>query len=345
MTVRTIGSIFALAAALAFSASPASSQTKQKFTIVASGAAMHQMILYVAQHAGYFAEEGLDLDSVVVSSGPRVVAAVQGGSADMGYLGCTEVTSAAAQGSSLALIGNGYDAYATSLVLSNEAIAKAGITPGMSVDEKIKRLNGLRISITGPGSTTDLMIRSLMLARGLDPDKEIKLQPLGDGASQLAAFQRKMTDGFIFGAPFPQLAEKEGIGKVVISPFDEKIPEMKGMIFLCFTASRETIDKKPQLLHSGMRALTRAIKLLREKPLEARAVLRKHYPDVEESIFNSAFDTYVKGVPDSPIITREELATTIAWRNIGNKTPMNVSYDAVVVNSIAEKVAKEILGK
>ncbi len=345
MTFRPIGAICAVIAALALNVASPSAQANEKFTIVASGSAMHQMILYVAQHAGYFADEGLDLDSVVVSSGPRVVAAVQGGSADMGYLGCTEVTSAAAQGSSLVLIGNGYDAYAVSLVLSNEAIAKAGITPGMSVDDKVKRLNGMRISITGPGSTTDLLIRSLMLARGLDPDKEVKIQPLGDGSSQLAAFQRKMTDGFIFGAPFPQLAEKEGIGKVVISPFDEKIPEMKGMIFLCFTAARETISKKPQVMNSAMRALTRAIKLLREKPIEARAVLRKHYPDVEESVFNSAFDTYVKGVPESPVITREELAATIAWRNIGNKNPMTVSYDSVVVPGIAEKVSKDILGK
>ena len=192
---------------------PASAQTpRQKFTIVAVGAPLHQMVLYVAQHAGYFADEGLELDSIMVNAGTRVVAAVQGG-ADMGYLGCTEITTAAAQGSPLVILGNGYDKYAVSLVLSKKAMEKAGITVASPVDDKVKALNGLRISITSPGSSTDLLIRSLLLARGMDPDRTVTLQPLGDGASQLAAFQRGLTDGFVFGAPFPQIAVSRGLAR------------------------------------------------------------------------------------------------------------------------------------
>lgn len=310
---------------------------REKFTIVAVGAPLHQMVLYVAQYAGYFTEERLDLDSVVVNGGTRVVAAVQGG-ADMGYLGCSEITTAAAQGSPLVIIGNGYDKYAVTLVLSKEAMAKAGITPKSPLDDKVKALSGLRISITSPGSTTDLLIRSLLLARGMDPDRVVTLQPLGDGAAQLAAFQRKLTDGFVFGAPFPQIAVSRGLGEIAIDPFEETIPEMKGMIYLCFATTRDTLAKKRGVLLAGMRAMTRAIKLLRDDPMAARQLLRKHYPDLDEAIFNQAFASYVKGVPASPVVTPEELKATLAWRNIGVKDPKVIAFDQVVVPDISQQV-------
>ena len=266
-----------------------------------------------------------------------MVAAVQGG-ADMGYLGCTEITTAAAQGSPLVILGNGYDKYAVSLVLSKKAMEKAGITVASPVDDKVKALNGLRISITSPGSSTDLLIRSLLLARGMDPDRTVTLQPLGDGASQLAAFQRGLTDGFVFGAPFPQIAVSRGLGEIAINPFEETIPELKDTIYLCFATTREMLAKRQSVLLAGMRAMTRAIKLLRDDPQAARQFLREHYPDLDEGIFNAAFASYVKGVPASPVVTPEELRATIAWRNIGVKEPKTIEFEKVVEPAISKQV-------
>lgn len=342
-TVRSLAFALALAATLVAGPSLAERPLK-KFSIVAVGTPLHQMLLYIADRAGYFRDEGLDLDSIVVNSGPKVVAAIQGG-AEMGFLGCTEITTAAARGSDLAIVGNGYDAYATSLVLSNAAIAKTGIVRNMSIEDRLKRLKGLRIGITGPGSVTDLMIRSLFLARGMDPDKEVTLQPLGDGASQYAAMERGMIDGFIFGAPFPQIAVARKIGQIAISPLDENIPEMKGMLFICFASSKKTIGQKPEMIQSAINALTKAIALVRNDPEKARHILRPQYAEVDQAIYNAAFDTYVKGIPLSPIITPEELKRTMAWRNIGMDKPMSVPFENVIADGFAEKAAKVILKK
>ena len=43
--------------------------------------------LYVALHNGYFAEEGLDVQLVEFADGPTIIAAMESGSIDMGYIG------------------------------------------------------------------------------------------------------------------------------------------------------------------------------------------------------------------------------------------------------------------
>jgi NitT/TauT family transport system substrate-binding protein len=83
----------------------------------------------------------------------------------------------------------------------------------MPVDEKIRRMKGLRIGITSPGSTTDTTARTLFKARGMDPDQTVQLLPLGGGSNMLAALEKGAADGFVWSAPQPQIAVQKGIGE------------------------------------------------------------------------------------------------------------------------------------
>src|SRR5579863_1397535 len=133
----------------------ASAQTPQKLTIAIAGKGLSFIIQYVAIGAGYYKKEGIDPGIVNVASGTQMAAAVMGGSADITQLGLPHTLEAVARGGTLVAIGTGFDKYPIALVLSDAAVQRAGITPSMSVDEKIKRLHGLRIGITSPGSSTD----------------------------------------------------------------------------------------------------------------------------------------------------------------------------------------------
>ena len=59
----------------------------QKVTIAFAGKGMSFIIQYVAIGAGFYKEEGLEPETVDVSSGTRQAAAVMGGSADFTQLG------------------------------------------------------------------------------------------------------------------------------------------------------------------------------------------------------------------------------------------------------------------
>jgi NitT/TauT family transport system substrate-binding protein len=194
--------------ALAFSASAvlaAEPAKKYKVTMPVLGDGFHYYPIYIAQAAGFFAEEGIDIDWVTVSGGNRAAAAVMGGSAEIAPFALVHVIKSQQEGGTLVAVASVYQVFAMPLVLSNAALKKTGITPAMPIDEKVKRLAGLRIGITSPGGSSDALLRSLFLARGMDPDKVVSIQPFGNGASNLAALEKNLIDGFIYPSPAPDL--------------------------------------------------------------------------------------------------------------------------------------------
>ncbi len=328
---------------IAISSQAAEPQSKQKITITYGGEGMHYFPVYLAMGAGFFAQEGLDVEWVNVGSGTRQAASVMGGSAEMSPLALIHVIKSHLQGANLITFSSIFNSYAMPLVLSNEAIQKIGMTPGMPIDEKVKRLKGLQIGITSPGSSTDAFIRNLFLARGMDPDKMVKLQPIGTGTALLAAFEKKLTDGIIFPAPVPQIAEAKGLGKVVIDPFSGEVPELNNVPYVVMATSNDTLKRKPEVIRAATRALVRAMILAHKDPENTRKIMRQYFVDLEEPIYNRALEIHRKGTPETPIISREQIRKQVDWLNLGGVKPLTVKYEGVVATEPAETVAAELL--
>ena|SRR5579863_4862039 len=149
---------------LALAVRPASADDLRKVTIAFAGKGMSFLLQYIAIGGGFYKQEGLDPDSVDVASGTRQAAAVMGGSAEITQVGFAHTMHAVGRGGSLVGICTGFDVYPIALVLSNDAIKRLGITDTMSIDEKIKRVKGVRIGITSPGSSTSSCVRSCWCA-------------------------------------------------------------------------------------------------------------------------------------------------------------------------------------
>jgi NitT/TauT family transport system substrate-binding protein len=317
----------------------------QKLTICMGPGAFFYVIHYIAVGGGFFKEEGLTTETIDVPSGPAQVAAIMGGSVDVGPLGLQLVVQAAAQGGDMVAISAGYNVYPITLVLSNDAIKRSGITGGMAIDEKVKRLHGLRLGITTPGSGTDDMARILFKTRGMDPDREVTIQPLGTTDSMLAALAQGVTDGFFYTSPIPELAVTRGLGQIVIEPLTGEVPEVKGVPYIILATSHATLEKKRNLMLAAVRAYTKAMQFVREKPEAARRITRPFFKAMDEAVFNAAFDKYAKGLPTDPVITRDQLAKTVAFMNLVKKSPVSANYDDVVYPDLGQEAAQEILDR
>src|SRR5580704_18477855 len=121
-------------------ARPVAAEDLQKVTIAFAGKGMSFLLQYIAIGAGFYKQEGLDPESVDVSSGTRQAAGVMGGSAEITQVGFAHTMHAVGRGGQLVGIATAFDAYPIALVLSNEAIKRLGITDTMSLDVKIKRV-------------------------------------------------------------------------------------------------------------------------------------------------------------------------------------------------------------
>lgn len=323
----------------------ASAAEKQKITITSVGDGFQFFPVYIARGAGLFAEEGLDADWVNVGSGTKQAASVMGGSAEMTPLALMHAIKSQAQGADLVAFANLLNDWSMVVVLSNDAIKKSGIQLAMPVDEKIKRLQGLTIGITSPGSSTDVSIRTMLMARDMVPDQAVKLQPLGDGTAILAAFDKKLVDGFVFASPVPEIVEARGLGKIVINPLAREVPEQVGVPYSVMATSRATFEKKPEVIRASARAMTKALIFAHDKPAETLKIMQHYFPDVEPAILARIVTTYRAALPSSPVITREDVAKTVKFMNIGAAKPIDVKYDAVVLTGPAEAAAAALLKK
>jgi NitT/TauT family transport system substrate-binding protein len=215
----------------------------------------------------------------------------------------------------------------------------------MPIDEKVKRLRGMRIGISGPGSTIDTSVRALFKARGMDPDREVKLLPLGAPANMIAALEKNATDVFAYPAPWPTIAANRGLGKVILDPFNDNIPEIKGVPFNVIGASRDQIEKDPATIEKIVRAFTRAMKYAKENPAGARAIMRKRFPDLDEAVFTTLWNSYSKAIPQDPVITQQQFDLTQKWLNLTAQAPFALTYDQVIYGKGSIAASKSILGK
>ena len=339
--VRIAAVLLACAGATLF-APPASAE---KLTIALAGKGMSFILQYVAIGGGFYKQEGLDPDPVDVASGTRQAAAVMGGSAEITQVGFAHTIHAVGRGGSLVAISTSFDMYPIALVVSNAALKRLGVTDDMSLDEKLKRLHGIRIGITSPGSSTDEFMRTIMLVRHLNPDQDMHLQPIGIGAPMVAAMQQGSTDGFAFMSPFTDIAVSRGLGKVLADPMQNNVPEYRNVPYQVITTSRDTLAAKRPLLLRAVRAMTRAMIFTHEKPDEARKIVRSFFPDTPEPEFNAAFNNYVHAVPTTPVVSQQQVESTIAMVNLSEKTPIKLTMAQVVDNSLAEQALKEVSGK
>ncbi len=328
---------------LALGIGPARAATK--VTSALGGDGLLFALHHLAIGGGFFASEGLEVESVDVGSGPRQAAALMGGSSEFTLLGFIHVLKSIAQGGTLVALAPGLNMLDIQLVLSKEAIQKTGITPGMPVDERVNRLKGLKIAITSPGSTTDTWTRSLLKARGHDPDSFLVIQALAGGNPMLAALSKKATDGFSWGPPQSHMAVAQGIGEIIVDPFTDTIPEIVGVPYVVVITSRDTLERKPEILRAAVRGYTKAMKFAQTDPEGARKVLRKDFPDIDEAIFDASWRNYVKALPTSPIISRETFEKTQAWLNITAQPAVKLAYETAFYDKFANEAAADILGK
>lgn len=344
MPMRTLLlSVLTMLAVSPLTGGEAKADAPQKFSIVVSGfTAWFYLQQHVAIGAGLYKAEGLEPDVVDTNSGTRQAAAVMGGSGDIGQFSFPHVIKSAAKGGGLIAIGTGYDAYPIQLVLAKSAADKAGIKPAMPVDERIKRIKGLKIAISGPGASTDLFMRTILLTRGLNPDKDVSLLPVGAGAPELSALEAGAVDGFSFGSPYTTLAVNRGLAIMLADPMSGELPEFRGAPYQIIATSRQTLASKPDVLKKGLRALAKAQKLIKDNPSEAKRAARSWFKELSDAQYEAEFNFHVGGTPTAVTISETQFKRTVDLMNLTEKEKFTLSFADAVTSDLAKAVDGEI---
>ena len=240
--------------ALLAAATLAQAQVEKKDVHIAVGgkSALYYLPLTITERLGYFKDEGLNVRISDFAGGTRSLEAVVGGSADV--------------------VSGSYEHTINMQAkkIHFQAFVLAGGCPQISVGiataraasyHSPKDLKGLRVGISAPGSSTNMVINYLASKGGVKPS-EFSVLGVGAGSTVIAALDQGRVDALSQTDPAMTILEKEGKIKIIA---ETRTPEGTEKIFggpmpaASLYAPIEFIKKNPNTVQALTNAMVRAL--------------------------------------------------------------------------------------
>jgi NitT/TauT family transport system substrate-binding protein len=237
--------------------------------------------LYVAIHAGYFAEQGLDVEVVMATGGGHVTAVVSGSA--WGVIGGAD---------SICLANQGNPDPITSIVnCVNRAnvylFAAKGLAPASNSDEDMRAfLQGKAIVAGRYGGSPNLLTRYLLIKLGLDPEKDVTLIENADAATVNALIQNGQ--GQIGNGGETQVSDGVTAG-IWEEPF-VKFPDLGDYAYSILSVKKSTIESDPETCQKFVNAMLKALKAVQEDKALAAEILKIEFSTLSDEARQASLD-------------------------------------------------------
>lgn len=253
--------------------------------------------LIVAQEFGFFAAEGLDVRTVLITGGPTAMAALVGGSVDYTLVAGVAAVRAIAQNAPMTIV-SGVQPYMDYTLIGAKGIAG------------VNDLKGKLVGVTGPGGIAEFAAVEGLAKKGLVRDRDYKIL-YGVGNSPARA--QSLETGKIQASPFSFLERLELERKGFPTLFDIG-SVMPGFPFVVIVTSKQKTENDPDGIVAMLRGLKRGLDFLAgNRDKVADAVIKKNKfgdPASVRHVINQFANLY------SIAITREDIESLIAATRI-----------------------------
>jgi len=242
---------------------------------------------FVAEDMGLYKKEGLNVTirNLVGVAAPNAVLA---GSAHFTIGQGPTFLRAAAKGQRMLAIANLIDKPLIEFVLRKDVAERVGITEGMPLAEKAKRLKDLTIGIQGVGSIIHAWARYVVAKGGLDVEKDVRFAPM-DPPAMLPAMENKVIDGYAVVIPFTTQAVLKGSAVMLASAVTDT-PELVPFGGAVMQALPTTCEKNREMCARMVRAYVNAMKLIHEQPDKVfNEVLTKRFAKMDPELLKAAW--------------------------------------------------------
>jgi NitT/TauT family transport system substrate-binding protein len=300
---------------------PSETWAAEKIRISVSGG--YNMIFLpagVAQRKGFFKDEGLDADVVVMGAAPSI-AALTNGDIDFTLLTGT-VIRAAIRGLPVRLVA-GLMTSSPHVVLARTDI------------KSVKELNGKKIGLAGFGDATHVLARIILARNGVDPDKEVQFVPLGPDSGRFAGLQQKLADAVITSPPWDFEGKKAGYN-VLARAYEYLNYPLSGV-----GLNAKSIQQNRDQVKRATRALIKASRFIRDNREEAAKVLMDWGKAKPEHAYAS-YDATVKVISPDGGIPEDGLKFLIEQAKRDAKISRDVALSEIADFGILREIQMEL---
>ena len=312
-------------------------------TLVQSSLSFNFVPLYVAQTAGYFKQENVALNVVLAGGGPKAMTGLIGGGGQFSASVLFDGIMAHRRGLNDVRAIATLSLFQGPMAIRTDVAKKRGISLDMPLKQRLEAMKGLKIGITTPGATSDMFMRYIFRANGMNPETDLEIVPLGGVSAQIAGLQGGRVDGCSCLPPVDVIAEKQGLAVPVLDRLKD-FPQLGGVTYGTLYTLESYTKAHPEVANAVARAVTRATLLIKNDPNAAKQATRPFLKELDEPTFDAAWKTYYPEMPTSPDITQDSFAKELAFEKAvlpaSNSGP--VPYEDVVDASFVRRAMQEL---
>lgn len=274
--------VIAASALLSFSAAA------ETVKITNIGHGYYSGALYVAKREKLFEKYGLEPEISFVQGGPLALQAALTKQADVSVVSYEHILTSAVQGKQVVAFFNIANRPVNNVIGNDKLMAGA---EKLSVEDKIKRLKGMRVAMPSAGGSGEKMLTVLAKKYGLTLPGDITSVYLGaEAPSYVAAFQRDLIDAALPFEPAGVLVQQSGKGKIYLNMMNGEVPEVRDILFMVLATHPDNIKEKPELLRKVARVFTEAVKILKGDPKKGKALMALEYPSMTPATNDEAYN-------------------------------------------------------
>jgi len=224
--------------------------------------------LFVGMRSGYFAQEGLEIQWIVVNSSVVVRALLAG-----------EIDVAGIAGSSMRAAARGAPLKANFFPYNKSLFVLMG-APGI---KRVQDLKGKVIGTTGPGATTEIAASMVLQNHGMDPKKDVTFMTIGGAETSLIAMRNGTIQARAFNPDAAFIMKKQGFTELGV------LADMGPWPWAGYSTSDAQLANRRDKLKRWTRAMVKSLQLMLNRKEEVYKIAQAefgHPRDVTEGAAN-----------------------------------------------------------
>jgi ABC-type nitrate/sulfonate/bicarbonate transport system substrate-binding protein len=285
----------ALVAAAIVGNRPALAQQKEEVTFAMPAITFAFVPAYIAQDMGFWSKRGLEVKLPVIT-GIGAMNALLSRSAEFSISSIPTIIRARARGQNVVAIAGAFEGTAVELVIRKDLAEAGGITHSAPLGQRAAALKGRTVAILAPNTIVHAYLRYFARRGGIDPERDFKLAIMSQEAS-IAALKTRDVDAMAQVLPYSTIAIHNGSAVILSSGPRGDLPELLPFQLNSVMARPDYCEAQPRVCTAMVGGYGDGMRFLHENPAEAKAILRKRIPNMEQGPFDEAFDLTRRWTP------------------------------------------------
>ena len=326
-TVRLLVCYAALASALGAAASNASAQSglkKVRMGIAATSVGF--LPIYTAYHRGFYRDEGIDLEIILMSLAAANNAFFKG---EIDY-------SAGLTGLALAAARN----YPAKILIFTVAKPLQSFMSRKEIKEP-RDLKGKKVAGSSPGGSATILAYQALRHLGLEPGKDVQVLPMGgSGAGRFAVLEQGVVDASLLSVPENVIALNKGYNELIFLGDVVNFPQNG------FGTSVTRIQQQPDEVYKMVRATLRGLLFVMDEANrdQAREVMMKQWRVSDIKLATEMLGYLKRGLAKDAVMSPEAVQYFIDLTRETSNVSQPISASQVVDFSFLDKARKELRG-